>query len=65
MIHREAAIIAAYTGIPFGSTDGYQKYVEELHGRRVSQLEMSRQEFRDKTKELARHDFFALSMENE
>lgn len=64
MTKREAAIVAAYTGILIGDFDEMHKYIEQIMDRPVWTHEMGSQTFSEAIKERSRADFIGIIVED-
>jgi hypothetical protein len=60
MKKREAAIVAAYTGVMLGSFSDLHEYIEEIMGRPVFTHELGSEEMTDVVKQAAKKDFVSL-----
>ena len=63
MDKREAAIVAAYTGILLGDFSEIHKYIEEIMNRPVVTHEMGDKVTVAEIKQAAREDFLSLKVE--
>jgi hypothetical protein len=62
MRRREAAIVAAYTGISIGDFSDTHAYIEEKLGRPVWTHEMADPKVWDEIKAASREDFLSLQV---
>ena len=62
MTTREAAIVSAYTRYLVGIFVDMHRYVAEIMGRPVFDIEMGDQQFADDIREKAKPDFLSLAI---
>ena len=64
MTKREAAIVAAYTGVLIGDFDEMHAYIEKIMGGPVFTHQMGLGPFMDQVREKAKPDFIAIQVED-
>jgi hypothetical protein len=62
MTKREAAVVAAYTGVLIGEFSEMHKYVEEIMDRPVFTHEMGNKEIAQEIKDKSKEDFISLEV---
>jgi len=62
MTRKEAAIVAAYTGVMIGEFSDMHEYIEGIMGRPVMTHEMGSQRIFDEIKRLSKDDFINISV---
>lgn len=62
MTKREAAIVAAYTGVMLGKFNDIHIYIEEIMGRPVFTHELGNKVIMAQIHELSKPDFIALEV---
>ena len=63
MTKREAAIVAAYTGMLIGKFDDMHEYIEEIMGGPVFTHQLGNKEFVDEVQRRAKADFIAIQVQ--
>jgi len=62
MTKREAAIVAAYTGVMIGEFQEMHQYIEEIMGRPIQTFELGLDHVFNQIKEKSREDFKAIQV---
>ena len=60
MTRREAAIVAAYTGVFIGKVDEFQRYIEEILKRQIMMHELAEPAIQERIVRLSKKDFVNL-----
>lgn len=63
MTKREAAIVAAYTGVLIGNFSDMHEYIEEIMGGPVFTHQLGNKDFVDEVQRRAKEDFLAIRVQ--